>query len=41
LTDGIVFCCHFAGVGRTQIKLPDDTFDRAKKLCEARAITMA
>lgn len=26
---------------RTQIQLPDDTFSRAKKLCEAREISMA
>jgi hypothetical protein len=26
---------------RTQIQLPDDTFARAKKLCEAREISMA
>ena len=26
---------------RTQIQLPDDTFARAKKLCEAREISLA
>jgi hypothetical protein len=26
---------------RTQIQLPDDTFARAKRLCEAREISMA
>lgn len=39
--DGIVFCCHFVGMRRTQIQLPDDTFARAKTLCEAREISMA
>ena len=26
---------------RTQIQLPDDVFDRAKKVCEAREISLA
>ena len=29
------------GMTRTQIQLPDDTFARAKKLCEAREISLA
>lgn len=29
------------GVTRTQIQLPDETYARAKKLCEAREISLA
>lgn len=39
--DGIPMCCQFDGMTRTQIQLPDDTFARAKKLCEAREISLA
>ena len=34
-------CCQFDGMTRTQIQLPDETFARAKKLCEAREISLA
>ena len=34
-------CCKTVGVTRTQIQLPDDTYARAKKLCEAREISLA
>ncbi len=33
--------CKSVGMTRTQIQLPDDTFARAKKLCEAREISLA
>jgi hypothetical protein len=33
--------CQFVGMTRTQIQLPDDTYARAKKLCEAREISLA
>ena len=32
---------HFVGMTRTQIQLPDETFARAKKVCEAREISLA
>ena len=34
-------CRQFVGMTRTQIQLPDETFARAKKLCEAREISLA
>jgi hypothetical protein len=34
-------CCQNVGMTRTQIQLPDETFARAKKLCEAREISLA
>lgn len=39
--DGIHECCHIDGMTRTQIQLPDETYARAKKLCEAREIPLA
>ena len=39
--DGIPLCRQTVGITRTQIQLPDDTFARAKKLCEAREISLA
>ena len=39
--DGIQRCCQSVGMTRTQIQLPDDTFARAKKICEAREISLA
>ena len=34
-------CRQFVGMTRTQIQLPDETFARAKKVCEAREISLA
>ena len=34
-------CCQNVGMIRTQIQLPDDVFAKAKKLCEAREISLA
>ena len=34
-------CHHSDGMTRTQIQLPDETYARAKKLCEAREIPLA
>lgn len=34
-------CRHFVGMIRTQIQLPDEVFARAKKVCEAREISLA
>lgn len=34
-------CWYFVGMVRTQIQLPDDVFARAKKVCEAREISLA
>ena len=39
--DGMDRCLQFDLVARTQIQLPDETYDRAKKLCEARKIPLA
>ncbi len=39
--DSAPSCCQSVGMTRTQIQLPDDTFARAKKLCEAREISLA
>jgi len=39
--DGILFCCQSVGMTRTQIQLPDDVFAKAKKLCDAREISLA
>jgi hypothetical protein len=39
--DGMAVCCQSVVMTRTQIQLPDDTFARAKKLCEAREMSMA
>lgn len=39
--DGISACHHVDGMTRTQIQLPDETYTRAKKLCEAREIPLA
>jgi hypothetical protein len=36
-----MYCCNTVGMIRTQIQLPDDVFARAKKLCEAREISLA
>jgi hypothetical protein len=39
--DGIHECHQSDGMIRTQIQLPDETYARAKKLCEAREIAFA
>jgi hypothetical protein len=39
--DNALVCCQFVGMTRTQIQLPDETFARAKKVCEAREISLA
>lgn len=39
--DSILRCRHIDSMTRTQIQLPDETYARAKKLCEAREISLA
>ncbi len=39
--DSLISCRHIDGMTRTQIQLPDATYARAKKLCEAREIPLA
>jgi len=39
--DSIAGCRQIDGMTRTQIQLPDETYARAKKLCEAREIPLA
>jgi len=34
-------CRHIGGMTRTQIQLPDDVYTRAKKLADAREISLA
>lgn len=33
--------CKIVGMKRTQIQLPDDIYERARKLCDAREISLA
>ena len=39
--DGMAGWCKTVGMTRTQIQLPDETYARARKLCEAREISLA